>query len=117
MKRIARLDPSEAQVQSAILDYLAAERILAFRMNTGIADFAGRKVSFGVPGMADILAFPHAWRDDNPYMLVIVPLWLECKAKDGRQTPLQKSFQAQVESHGHRYIIARSIEDVKDALR
>jgi len=46
-----------------------------------------------------------------------VPLWIECKAAKGKQSELQKSFQEQVEREGHRYIVARSIEDVEQALK
>ena len=50
----------ESPVQRLILDWLAAEHILAFRMNTGVAKFDDRFVRFGTKGMADILAFK-AW--------------------------------------------------------
>lgn len=100
---------SEKDTQKAILDYLAAKGVLAFRMQTGmhISSYNGktRAIHYGVPGMADILAFP---RD--------VPTWLEVKAEKGKQSDLQKSFQTQVEDHGHRYLIARSVDDVAEAL-
>ena len=48
---------SEAAIQRCIMDYLAAEHILAFRQNTGQAKMGERFVRFGVKGMADILAF------------------------------------------------------------
>lgn len=110
----------EAPTQRLILDYLAATRVLAFRMNTGQANMGGRYVAFGVPGMADILAFPKetVTVDDEDGCLGAwtcthcSPLWIECKATDGRQSALQKSFQAQVEAHGHRYVVARTLEDV-----
>lgn len=102
----------EAQTQALILDYLQAKGVLAFRMNTGAmrAEYKGKSrfMRFGVPGMADVLAFPL-----NHTMEV---LWIECKAPKGTQSGLQRSFQEQVESHGHRYILAKSLEDVKEAL-
>lgn len=104
----------EREIQRAILDYLAAKHVLAFRMNSGAAvrEYKGktRKIIFGVPGMADILAFPIL---PHEYGSV---LWIECKAEKGKQSELQKSFQAQVESEGHKYIVARSIEDVMAAF-
>jgi hypothetical protein len=39
------------------------------------------------------------------------------KTDKGKQSPFQKSFQEQVEDEGHMYIVARSIEDVEEALR
>lgn len=105
-----RLVASESQTQKAILDWLAAQRILAFRRNVGVHEVEGRKVRYGVPGEADIEAFPV----QGGY---IMPTWIEVKAIKGKQSELQKSFQAQVESHGHRYVIARRLEDVQEALR
>jgi len=112
----------ESAIQRSILDLLAAKGILAFRMNTGAmsGSYKGKKwfMRFGVPGMADILAFPaskvpgaQTW----PY--VPAPLWIECKALKGKQSELQKSFQAQVKNNGHRYMVAHSVDDVIEALR
>ena len=56
-------------------------------------------------GMADILAFGFQ------------PCWIELKTDKGKQYEFQKSFQSQVEEHGHTYILARSLEDVKKAFR
>lgn len=113
----------EKDVQKAILDWLAAKRILAFRMNTGVADYNGRKVAFGVPGMADIVAFPPLMVNygceacNTIYTSPMYrPYWFEVKAPKGKQSELQRSFQEQVESHGHRYILAKSLDDVIEAL-
>jgi len=43
--------------------------------------------------------------------------WIEVKAPKGVQSELQKSFQKQVEDHGHRYAICRSVEDVEELLK
>ena len=112
----------ETDIQRAILDYLAAEHMLAFRMNTGamVSEYKGKKrfMRFGTPGMADILAFDResvkegAWRHEE-----IMPVWIEVKAEKGKQSELQKSFQQQVEREGHRYILAWSVDDVIEALR
>jgi hypothetical protein len=109
---------SESQTQRAILDYLAAKHILAFRMQTGssVRSYGGktRAIHFGVPGMADILAFPHSGVDRHgTWCDCIRPTWIECKAPGGRQSDLQKSFQAQVEAEGHSYILAFSVDDLE----
>jgi hypothetical protein len=100
----------EGAILKSILDYLAAKRILAFRMQVGSMPWSDGKrkrfLPFGTQGMADILAFPDGH-----------VLWVEVKAAKGKQSEFQKSFQAQVEEHGHRYILARSIEDVEEALK
>jgi hypothetical protein len=124
----------EGAVLKAILQYLAARHVLAFRMNTLAMPTAdGRRfIKAGVPGMADVLAFPTPEKcptchdnlgcyDDfgeavSCGQLLTIPLWIEAKAVKGKQSELQKSFQAQVEAEGHRYIIARSIEDVEAVL-
>ncbi len=93
----------EHAVQKLILDYLSCRNILAFRMNTGAAHFGERFIRFGTVGMADILSFP----GNYPF-----PVWIEVKSKTGRMSEYQKSFQALVESHRHRYVLARSLDDV-----
>lgn len=98
----------EGNVVKAVLDLLAAERVLAFRMNTGAVAAGTRFFRFGVPGMSDILAFPQ-----GPHPV----LWIEAKSMKGRQTPEQKSFQKLVELHGHSYLLARSSDDVLAWLR
>ena len=104
----------EGPIQAAILQWLAAEHILAFRMQVGAVKLDNRFVRFGTPGMADILAFP-AWHDCGKARMGSV-VWIECKAEKGKQSELQKSFQAQVEREGHRYLLARSVDDVEAAL-
>lgn len=110
----------EGQLLRLSLDYLAAKRILAFRMNSGMMkNPAGRPIRFGVPGMADILAFPREMVEfhdgscrEYPFP---IPTWLEVKAGT-KQSDLQKSFQAQVEAEGHVYRIIRSLEDLQAIL-
>lgn len=116
----------ESVVKRAVLDYLAAEHILAFRMQSGVS-FAKhrdkmRAIPYGVPGMADVLAFPRRRVErglDASAMLGrtrITPVWIECKAEGGRQSEKQRSFQSQVEFEGHAYFVVRSVEDLKTAL-
>ena len=98
----------EGQLLKLVMDWLAAEHIFALRMNSGaLRNPAGKPVTFGVPGMADVLAFPHF--PDFGYPM---PTWIELKAPKGKQSELQRSFQAKVESEGHRYVLARSLDDV-----
>ena len=101
----------ESEIQRAILDLLTAKRVLAFRMNTGAmsGEHMGKTwfMRFGSPGMADIVTFPRFMHK---------PLWIEVKTAKGKQSELQKSFQLLVEEHGHRYIVARSVDDVLAVL-
>ena len=115
----------EGAIKRVILDYLAARHILAFRMNTmtSIRSYKGkqRRIDSGVPGMADVLAFPqikvHCPAGCSRPLIAPFPVWLEVKAEKGKQSELQKSFQAQVEAEGHLYRIVRSVQDVEEALR
>ena len=116
----------EGAILRSIMDYLAARHVFAVRMNSGtqIGAHKGKKwaIHMNAPGTADILAFVSQWRgvDDKGNWCEfreIMPLWIEVKAAKGKQSELQKSFQAQVEREGHRYAVCRSIEDVETALK
>ena len=121
----------EGLVSRAIMDYLAARHIFSVRMNSGVtvAVTNGRRraIHMNAPGTADILAFPKIRKQDitaygnipgaNLWYEVSVILWIEVKSSAGKQSEFQKSFQQQVEREGHRYVLARSIEDVAAALK
>ncbi len=125
----------EAATQDLILDWLAAEHILAFRMNTGAtvipetATTRRRFIAYGVEGMADILCFPTKCRTCRIHCDInechecrecwLRPrvLWIEVKSPTGKQSPVQISFAQQVESYGHVYLVARSLEDVLKCLQ
>lgn len=100
----------EREIQKAIAEYLKARGVLAFRMQTGatVSTYKGRTrlIRYGIPGMADILCFPKG----QP------PCWIECKSDKGKLSTDQAVFGRLVESEGHRYIVARSVEDVMEEL-
>lgn len=99
----------EARVQQQILSYLRLNRIFHWRSNTGRAVMVtnGRKrfVSFGILGQPDILACVRGRF-----------VGIECKAPKGIQSPHQKIFQQKLEEAGGVYVLARSVEDVKEVL-
>ena len=114
----------EGAILRSIMDYLAARHIFSIRMNAGVhfSESKGKRymTRLAAPGTADILALPIKKMIEMPAWLpqtTICPTWLEVKAAKGKQSELQKSFQAQVEREGHRYAICRSIEDVEAALK
>lgn len=109
MSRRTQVKSPEGCIQASIADYLAAKHVLAYRMNTGAVKLETRLVRFGVKGMADILAFPT--RCSVPSVL-----WIEVKSATGKQSPEQKSFEAQVRKAGHAYVVARSIDDLEGYL-
>ena len=43
-------------------------------------------------------------------------IFIEAKARSGRQSDYQKAYQKRLEEHGMIYILARSVEDIKPYL-
>lgn len=120
--RGTRRPTPEGYVLGGLMDYLAARRIFALRMNSGAIRLPSQNGRTRVfrgheAGTADILAFQPL--DTRPGLLFakgeVRPVWIEAKAPNGIQSELQKSFQKKVEDEGHIYILARGIEDLKDA--
>ena len=109
----------EGSLLKLILDYLAAKHVFAMRMNTGAVKMDDKRfMRFGTPGCADMIAFSPAKyisqrADGRSQSILQRVIWIEVKSPKGKQSDLQKSFQAKVESEGHMYILARSLEDVK----
>ena len=100
---------SEAKAQAEIMLYLGTlSHVRVWRQNTGKAELRGRVVQFGVPGQADIsgIVAPHGRR-----------LEIECKSATGRLRTQQRKFGEMIERMGGLFVVARSVEDVKDAFR
>lgn len=78
-----------------------------WRANVGVARMpGGRVVRFGVPGQADITGILPGG----------VRLEIETKSQDGRQTPEQQAYQRVIERFGGVYVLARSVDDVWQAI-
>ena len=118
----------EQDLQNTILQYLALEKVWAIRINTStmiVEDANGKKRPVrshsGGKGIADIQALVQVgWgRVDTVHgtLGLCVPLWIEVKSSTGKQSSEQRSFELDVVTRGHRYLIARSIEDVIKTLR
>ena len=103
---------SEALTQNAILEYLTARRIWAMRINVGAMAIGKRFLRFGIPGMADIIAFYPVY-DGRGF----IPVWIEVKSNIGRQSELQKSFELDVVERGHSYMLVRSVQGVEEFLK
>jgi hypothetical protein len=111
--RLKSIKPTEAQVQDAILRYLAVERrvLWAARMNSGKGkllrpDGTQTWISFGFTGCPDIMGQLR----DGRYLAI------ECKRSGGRVRPEQRQHITQAADHGAVAVIARSVEDVQAAL-
>lgn len=142
-KEAAKPKERESDIQRAILDWLAAERIWHIRLNTGamFGTHKGKKwaVRFGKPGLADILAVPlriplcpqtagdgclepgnSDWLCEAcsvPLLPIPQPIWIEVKTPHTEQTEDQSRFQDEVNEAGMDYIVARNLDDVIAALR
>jgi len=103
----------EAGIQKAILQYLAYQKIPAWRMNSGAYKSAtGTYIRYGNKGMADIIAIlPAKYGMSAGKWLAI-----EVKAEKGKLTPEQEQFADTINSAGGFAIIARSVGDVSAFL-
>lgn len=100
----------EKDVLRAVEAFLKARGMLCFRMNSG-ATFLSYKGKMrcirGNPsGTADLLTF-----------IGSLPVWAECKSSEGKQSEIQKQFQAMVEKEGHVYLLVRSAAEVEDWIQ
>ena len=106
----------EGEILKGILDYLAAVKVWAMRINTGavVSEYKGktRFHRYGRPGCADILATTFNMCECGGQGFVRV-IWIEVKTATGKQSDAQLEFQKEVENEGHTYIVARSIDDVR----
>lgn len=105
------INPSEKGVVKACLQYLQFKGVYCWRQNTGGVQYHSKKkgtqfVRFGVPGISDILGC----MPDGRFIAV------ECKAGRNTLTKDQRVFLEQIRQAGGIGIVARSVDDVVDAL-
>ncbi len=103
---------SEKAIQNDILrTFGVLPWLRIWRRNVGVGDYYDRrtgrhrKVRFGEPGMADLWAVVNG-----------LHIEIEVKSATGRQSKDQRCWQAIMEQQGCVYILARSVQDVWDAL-
>ena len=106
-KAKAAVKTREADVLKACLSYLRLRGHLAIRINGGVAITvsSNRLRCTDTPGCADILGLS---RDGRFYAV-------ECKSSSGRQSAEQKEFEKDCVSRGGLYVLARSVDDLKEA--
>ena len=112
--------PTEQDTVRAILQFLHAHRIPAWRINTGAVKIERRFLRFGAVGMSDIIGILL-----TPVALVGLMhaevrcgrfLAIEVKSAKGTVTPAQQGFLDQVNAAGGRAFMARSVADVQREL-
>jgi len=97
----------EGAVVQACLEYLRLYGAFVWRNNTGaLKDKSDRPVFFGKPGSADIIGLLPGGRF----------IAVECKAEKGRLSEKQKKFLEDVEQLGGLAVVARSVDDVMQAV-
>jgi hypothetical protein len=133
--RTGRREPSEAEIQKAILQYLAIRKKIVFwRQNSGsfvapvIRAIAGVLEKFGL-GRKKIAIMSAVKKAAGHYKCTSesgipditaiyrgVYVGLEVKTKTGRLTKDQKVMHARMNKNGVQVFIVRSVDDVKEAL-
>ena len=98
---------TESMIQRACLDWLAMFKnqndIVFFRANSGAFKTAqGRYVKTGTPGLADICVI-----FDGTFYGV------EVKTATGKMSEAQNRFKEDIEAAGGRYVLCRSVGDLK----
>lgn len=110
----------EGDTVVAILQFLHAHRIPAWRINSGATKIGGRFIRFGAVGMSDIFAI--LTEDDRIVMGDPAgsgggqACFIEVKSATGRVSPAQQAFLDTVTAAGGRAFIARSVADVAKEL-
>jgi len=97
---------AENQLQNACLEFLRLRGVMAWRNNTGAVKVGKKQyIRYGHPGSGDIFAIPFG-----------TFLSIECKVRGNSATPIQREWmQAVIDAGGHA-LVARTIDDVADAL-
>ena len=100
----------ESEILKAILQYLGARGILAFRANTGafVGEYKGKRrfVRFGERGMPDIHGVLPGGR----------ALYIEVKGPTGRLSPWQVAQIDRLRRQGALAFVARNVPDVAAML-
>jgi Holliday junction resolvase len=85
---------TENQIQSAIREYLQYKGWFVVRHQQGLGCHRG---------LSDLTAIKNGR-----------VIWIEVKTPNGKLSEYQKKFKEEISIHGGTYIVARSIDDVKE---
>jgi len=95
---------AEAEIlQNIIKAFATRSDCRLLRQNTGAVKINGRFVRFGTPGRGDLVLFARQLYAE-----------IEVKTATGRQSKQQKAYEKMITGYGHTYLLARSVEDVKN---
>lgn len=97
---------SEHDIQTQILDWLKLHKVFHYRQNSGGIKKGKHFVKFGAKGAPDIVA------------VVKGIYWgIEVKKPGGLLSACQLDFRFELQKSDGRYVVAYSLEHVKDALQ
>ena len=88
-----RKGPTENDIQSQVRDYLRYKGYYVIRHQAGLGTWIG---------MSDLTALKDG-----------ITLYIEIKVVKGKQSKGQVEFQQQIEAHGGKYLLIRSLEDIQ----
>ncbi len=97
------MDRSEGEIQKEIIDHLKLRGGLVFRMNSGSTK---NNVKLAPKGTPDLLA-----------IMINKVLWIEVKTATGKPNKDQINMHIVLKTMGQKVIIARSLDDVIEALK
>ena len=97
----------ERAVQKAVVAYLRTRNCLVAVTDAGAAYKAG--AFFGE-------SLPAGWPDVTGLLPDGRFIGVECKAPGGRQSPAQKAMEQEIRRRNGIYVLARSVEDITQAL-
>lgn len=98
---------SEADVKLEVQTWLKNTGYFWLRMQSGKAKVRGGYMQLCPEGTADIVVFPNK----------TTTCWIEMKTEKTKQRPAQVEFEAKAKAAGHKYIIARSLDEVREFLK
>lgn len=103
--------PTEHEIQTAILDYLHSKAIFCWRNNSGavFSEYKGRKrmIKYGLKGSADILGILKNGRF----------LAIEVKNEKGKLSEEQGHFLAMIKHNGGIGFVAKNLDNVLKKIK
>ena len=88
----------EKDIQKLIKDYLLAKGWFCVKIH--------QQGKYCFKGISDLIAVKDG-----------ITIFVEVKTPTGKLRPEQMSFMEQIQNHGAKYIIARSLDDIREAVK
>ena len=89
---------TEQQIQTDIKTYLEYKGFFVFKIH--------QQGKYCFRGISDLIAVKDG-----------ITIFVEVKTPTGKLRPEQMSFMEQIQNHGAKYIIARSLDDIREAVK